>query len=659
MRAAGIQQALSPVMDVARDARWGRVHETYGEDPYLCAQMSMAFVRGLQGGDLAEGVIATGKHFLGYGWSEAGQNMASTRLGDRELYDVYAFPFEAAIREAGLASMMNSYSEIDGVPVVASSKILTDLLRDRLGFGGLVVSDYFAVAMLMTRFATAGSLQEAGAIALRAGMDMELPFVRCYGALLVDAVRQGQVEEGLVDRSVRRVLEAKARLGLLDRPVVDATRVPEVFGDARNRALSRTLADKSLTLLRNEGNLLPLDKGTRRVAVIGPHAASVTSYFPGYTFPAMLGMVRSRAARDIEQADAPQPLGAYAEDASAKTLDEVIRERYPVQSLLEAIRAAVSEGVTVGHATGCEVVSDDASGIAEAEALARDADVAILALGGQGGWMHGGTEGEGVDSADIDLPGVQQRLLEAVVSTGTPTVLVLFGGRPYAIAWAAEHVPAILAVYYPGQEGADAIAAALFGDAVPGGKLPYSIPRHAGQAPVYLGQRQGSGYRRAEDDFFRGYADMPATPLYPLGHGLSYTTWEYGDLRIGPREVEGRGQVEVACTVRNSGTVGGEEVVQLYVRDRVASVARPTQQLIGFRRIALAPGEACSLTFRVPMALLAFLDRDMRLVVEPGAIDVMVGSSSDDIRLRGEFEIVGEVAVHEGRAFASEVEVAG
>jgi len=336
------------------------------------------------------------------------------------------------------------------------------------------------------------------------------------------------------------------------------------------------------------------------------------------------------------------------------------RQHYPAVSVLTAVREVVRPGAQVRYAQGCALLGTDASLIPEAVAAARDAQVAILALGGRGAWMHAGSEGEGVDSANLDLPGVQQQLLEAVAGTGTPIVLVLFGGRPYTISWAAEHVPAILAVFYPGQEGGRAIAAALFGDTNPAGRLPYSIPRHVGQVPIYHSQRQGSGYHRSPDDFFRGYADMPATPLYPFGHGLSYTTFEYSDLEISPTQPDADGTVEVSCRVRNSGDLAGEEVVQLYLRDVLGSVVRPVQQLAGFARLRLAAGASCRVTFRVPMHLLAFLDGSMRLIVEPGATDVQVGASSEDIRLHGAFEIVGEERVLPFRTdFCSQVTITG
>jgi len=676
MRAAGVHQALSPVMDVARDARWGRVHETYGEDPYLCSAMSAAFVRGLQGSDLKEGVIATGKHFLGYGLSEAGQNMAATQIGQRELYETFARPFEAAIRDAGLASIMNSYSEIDGIPVGSSGKVLTDLLRGRMGFQGFVVSDYMTVMWLARRQGTATGPQEAGIQALTAGLDVELPNPWGYGPPLVEAVQKGLIREEVLDTAVQRVLEYKFRLGLFENPYADPGKVEPAYAEPENARLSHEMVCKSLTLLKNEDSLLPLPKELSTIAVIGPHADSVSVYFPGYTYPGVVGMFRSGAFSQREDDEGsmagvqddmgldPEAMQALVAEMApmlvVDSVDEYVKQHYPAQSVLEAVKQVVATGTEVLYAQGCQVKDELAGGIAEAVAAAEKADVAILALGGQCGWLGGGTEGEGRDTANVELPGAQRELLQAVAATGTPAVAVLFQGRPYAIPWAAEHVPAILVAYYPGQEGGAAIAGALFGDVNPGGRLPVTIPRHSGQVPIYHYHKMGSGYRRAEGDMHKEYTDMPTTPLYPFGHGLSYTTFAYSNLRLSAGQVDSRGAIEIACDVTNSGDVPGDEVVQLYLHDREATVTRPVQELAGFKRVGLEPGATCTVTFAVEMRQLGFYNREMEFVVEPGNIDVRIGSSSADIRLAGAFEITGDVVnVMGNRAFTSQVAVSG
>lgn len=671
MVAAGMRQALSPVMDVARDPRWGRVHETYGEDPYLCGAMSIAFVRGLQGKDLREGVIATGKHFLGYGFTEGGLNCATTHVGERELYECFARPFEAAIHEAGLISIMNSYSEINGIPCAASKEVLTHLLRGKMGFEGFVVSDYFAVRRLLTQFHVATDLQDAAAQALDAGLDVELPNPEAFPKL-VEAVRSGRVELALVDEAVRRTLIWKFRLGLFEQPYARVEQVPALFSDLQHRALSQELANRSLVLLKNDG-LLPLPKDLKRVALIGPHADSVRAFFCWYTFPPMLEIMRE-AARNPQWAaqftptfEDGQPLtpdaidtqamkNEMAELLAAEDIDVAIKKMYPSVSVREAIRNIVSEDTEIIYARGCDVTDPSTAGFAAAVEAARQADVAVVVLGDRS-TMIGGTTGEGQDRASLALPGVQQQLLEAVWATGTPVVLVLINGRPMAVSWAAEHVSAILEAWYPGQEGGPAIARVLWGEINPGGKLPVTIPRSEGQIPIYHYHKTGSGYQRPEEDTLTHYTDIPITPLYPFGHGLSYTHFEFSNLRLNP-QVDSRGQIEIACDVTNVGKRAGDEVVQLYLHDRHARVTRPVQELAGFKRISLTPGATCTVTFTVKMCQLGFYDHHMRFVVEPGMVDVMIGSSSSDIRLRGEFEITGEVVeVMGNRAFTSQVQV--
>ncbi|UCG84839.1 MAG: glycoside hydrolase family 3 C-terminal domain-containing protein, partial [Gemmatimonadota bacterium] len=609
-------------------------------------------------------------HFLGYGLSEAGQNMAATQIGARELYETYARPYEAAIREAGLGSIMNSYSEIDGIPVGSSPAILTDLLRGVMGFEGVVVSDYFTIQWLQDRMGTATSAEHAGAQALAAGLDVELPVPYGYGAALVQAVEGGLVSMDLVDRSVRRTLEWKFRLGLFEQPFVDEDNVLPPFVDPANKTLSQKLAAESMTLLKNEGDMLPLAKGQGTIAVIGPHAETVMTYFPGYTYPGGLAMFEAmvQAASEggpgtpgLEDMISPEAMGTMMREMmpvmEAGGVEPYVRQQYGSETVVDAVRRVAGAGATVISARGCGV-KDDASGIEEAVQVARGADVVILAVGGQGGWLGSGTEGEGGDTADIDLPAVQRQLIKAVTATGTPAAMVQFQGRPYGLTEVVDLVPAILVAYYPGQEGGGTIAGALFGDVNPGGKLPVTLPRHSGQVPIYHYHKLGSGYRRAETDMHRSYTDMPTTPLFPFGHGLSYTIFDYSDLEISPSEVDTSAAVQVSCAITNSGSVAGDEVVQLYVHDREATVTRPVQELAGFKRVSLAPGETCRVTFTVQASQLCFYDREMRLVVEPGNVDVMVGSSSDDHRLTGEFVLTGDVVEVSGeRAFLSTAEV--
>src|SRR5262245_36779281 len=628
MLAVGGRHTLAPVLDVARDPRWGRLEETFGEDPWLIAQMGIAYVRGIQGERLATGVVATGKHFVGYGASEGGMNWAPAHLGPRELRDVYVFPFEAAIREAGLASIMNAYHELDGVPCGGSKALLTDLLRGEIGFDGVVVADYFTVDTLHGYHCVATDKADAARRALEAGLDVELPALDCFGAPLRAAVEHGTVPMALIDRAVRRLLRVKLALGLFERPFVDADAAPRAFDTPPQRALARTLGTRSIVLLKNDDGVLPLRKDLRRVAVIGPSAASIRVLQGDYHYPAHLEIVFGT----IDE-HAPAPVGG-----TSSRVD--LAEHFPAMvSIVDGIRAAVSAATEVVVARGCDLTDPAEDGFPEAVRAAREADVAILCVGGKSGLVEGCTSGESVDRCTLDLPGVQQRLVEAVVATGTPSVVVLVDGRPLALPWIAAHVPAVLHAWLPGEEGGAAVADVLFGDVDPGGRLPVSMPRAVGQVPVFHGHKPSGGRSH-----WRGtYADGPTTPLFPFGHGLSYTRFGYADLTLSRTTASADDVVEVACSVTNLGDRAGEEVVQLYVRDEIGSVTRPVQELRGFTRVSLAPGETARVGFALAVRALAFHDVSLRRVVEPGTVAVMVGASSADIRLTGSFEIAGDL----------------
>jgi beta-glucosidase len=625
MRAVGAHQALAPVLDVARDPRWGRVEETFGEDPYLISRIGVAYIKGLQGEDLRRGIVATGKHFLGYGASEGGMNWAPAHIPERELLEVYATPFEAAIREARLASMMNAYHELDGVPCGASPELLETLLRDKLGFDGVTVSDYFTLLNLVVYHRIAADKAEAARLALEAGIDVELPVTDCYGDPLRDALADGRVDMALVDRSVARVLRMKFELGLFENPYVDADAAPAVFDTPEQRRLAARIARESIILLKNDGDLLPLSKDVKTLAVIGPSADSVRLLQGDYHYPTHQEM----AFGPIAEGDlAPRP-GDASIDAR--------RLFVPMVSVLEGIRRKGGRRTEVLSARGCETLGDSTARFDEAVAVARRSEVAVVVIGGRSGLVEGCTSGESIDRADLGLPGVQQALVEAVVATGTPTVVVVIDGRPLALPWIAEHVPSVLFAWLPGEEGGAAIADIVFGDAAPGGKLPVSLPRSVGQVPVYYGHKPSGGRTQWKGD----YVDLPAKPLFCFGHGLSYTTFDYSDLELSAGEVPADGAIDVSATVTNVGLRPGEEVVQLYLHDVVASLTRPVKELKGFQRVALAPGESRRLTFHFDVRQLAFYDRDMQFVVEPGEVEVFVGSSSEDVRLSGGFQITG------------------
>jgi len=625
MRSAGAHHTLAPVLDVARDFRWGRTEETFGEDPYLISRIGVAYVKGVQGDDPKNGIVATGKHFIGYGASEGGLNWAPAHIPQRELLEVFLTPFEAAIREAKLGSIMNSYAELDGIPCGANPDLFEGLLRRELGFDGVVVSDYSTIPTLRGYHRIAAEKSEAAALALEGGIDVELPTVDYYGEPLREALASGRIDISLVDRSVARVLKMKFELGLFENPYVDAETAPAAFETAEQRELAREIARKSVVLLKNEGGLLPLSRSLRRIAVIGPNADNARGQLGDYHYQSQLEITL-----------VAQQLAANIAAPPADVLRAQMEGSVAMVTVLEGIRSHAPDAELL-FAKGCDVVDGDTSGFAEAVEAAMKAEVAILVVGDKCGLTKGCTSGEFNDRADLGIPGVQQALVEAVAATGTPVVVILTNGRPYAIPWIAEHVPSILEAWISGEEGGNAIADVLFGDTTPGGKLPVSMPRSVGQMPVFY-YRKPSGGRSV---FYGDYADLPASPLFPFGHGLSYTTFEYENLQLSASEIEADGTLAVSLDMSNAGDRAGDEVVQLYLHDVVGSVTRPIKQLAGFKRLSLQAGESRHITFRVDVSQLAFYDREMRFVVEPGDVNVYIGSSSADIRLTGSFRIVG------------------
>ncbi len=625
LRAVGAHHALAPVLDVVRDARWGRVEETFGEDPFLVSRMGVAYINGLQNHDLREGIVATAKHFVGYGMSEGGMNWAPAHIPERELREIFLVPFIAAIQEANVASIMNAYHEHDGVPCGSSRELLVDLLRGELGFEGVIASDYFTLPAFINYHHIAKDAQEAAKYGLEASIDVELPTRDCYGQPLLDALAAGTIALDLVEASLRRVLTMKFQLGLFDNPYVDEGRVVEVYNTSEQIGLSRQLAEKSIVLLKNEGGILPLKSTLKSIAVIGPHADSIRLLQGDYHYPSHMEGIFN----PDHSADAPVPV--------AETRIDWTTFFPPSITVLQGIRPLVSPETQVLYAKGCEVLSEDTRGFAEAVAAAQQAEVAVVVVGDKSGLSKGSTVGESIDRASLELFGVQQQLVEAIHATGTPVVVVLMIGRPASITWIAEHIPGVMVAWLPAQEGGSAIANTLFGKVTPGGKLPISFPRAVGQVPIYYNHKPSGGRTHWQGD----YADMSAKPLFPFGFGLSYTTFEYGDLHISSPTVSADGTVKIQATVKNVGEQVGEEVVQLYLHDPIASVTRPVKELKGFQRVSLQPTEQRTLTFELPVQQLAFYDRQMNLVVEAGEIEVMIGCSSEDIRLRGSFNIVG------------------
>lgn len=595
-RARGVTHVLSPVVDLGRDPRWGRIEETYGEDPFLVSRMGVAAVRGYQGSVLPLGrdrVFATLKHFAGHGSHEGGINTAPPLIPERLLRSELLVPFEAAIK-AGAFSVMPSYNEVDGIPSHANRWLLTDVLRREWGFTGMVASDYFGVEQMQTRHHVAADKADAARQALDAGVDLELPDPFGYPEL-VTMVKDGRVSESLVDQSVARVLRAKFLAGLFEHPFADPDEAERVSNTPEHQALALETARRSLVLLKNAGSVLPLVRArVKMLAVVGPNAKGVH-------------------------------LGGYSRDPGRGV------------DLLGGITTAAGPGVKVVYAEGVRITEHEANWgadtvvladatknrdrIQEAVKVARQADVIVLAVGtNESVSREAWADNHLGDVADLSLMSNQQELVDAMLQTGKPVVVVLVNGRPLAIPAIAERVPAILETWYSGQEGGTAVGEALFGDVNPGGKLPVTFPRHTGQLPVYYNRRPTS---------FRSHLDLTREPLWPFGFGLSYTTFTLANLKVAAPAIGPGGRTSVTVDVSNTGSRAGDEVVQLYIRDVVSSVTRPTKELRGFERVTLRAGETKTVTFSIGPDDLSLIDRRMQRVVEPGRFEIMVGTSSE------------------------------
>ncbi|MGH7547880.1 MAG: glycoside hydrolase family 3 N-terminal domain-containing protein [Gemmatimonadales bacterium] len=583
--AAGLHWTFAPMVDIARDPRWGRIAEGAGEDPYLGSVMAAARVRGFQGADLRapDAVMATVKHFAAYGGAEGGRDYNTVDVSERTLREVYLPPFRAAV-EAGAGSVMTSFNEIAGIPSTANRWLLATVLRREWGFRGFVVSDWTSVEELELH-GVATSRADAGKLALEAGTDMDMQS-RIYLEELPTLVRARRIPSAVVNTAVRRVLRAKASLGLFEDPYRGASveREQAVQLTPEHRELARRLGREAIVLLKNDGSLLPLGPRVRTLAVIGPLADDQA---------ATLGSWPGRG----EATDAVTPLAGIKGRAG---------------------------NLRVLYARGSGITDTSTAGFAEAVTVARQADLALLVLG-----EAGDMSGEAASRASLALPGAQQRLLEAVHEIGTPVVLVLMSGRPLAVQWAADHVPAIVQAWFLGIETGPALADVLFGDVSPSGKLPVTIPRTVGQVPLYYNHKN-TGRPPSVDRYTSKYLDAPVTPLFAFGHGLSYTTFTYRDLRLGAPSIAPGGTLALSVTVTNAGAREGAEVVQLYVHDEVASVTRPVRSLAGFQRVSLQPGEARTVEFTLTPQELGFYGQDMKFVVEPGRFRVFVGGSSVD-----------------------------
>ena len=599
VRARGAQECLAPVLDLARDPRWGRTEETYGEDPYLVTHIGLAAIRGFQGDGATidkSHVMATAKHFAVHGQPEGGTNVSTGNYSERVVREYFLKPFEAAVKQGHVQTLMASYNEIDGIPAHSNKHLLDDILRHEWGFDGLVVSDYFGIAELQRVHHVVADNVAGAKLSLESGVDIELPFADAFPSLR-EQVQQGKVSQAMVDRAAGRVLRTKFVAGLFDDPFVDPSYAEKITNSPEHQKLALQAAHESIVLLKNQNNLLPLDRSKyKRVAVIGPNAGEL--HLGGYSNKPGRGVSIFQGIKE--------KLGSNAEVLFAEGC-----------KITESLPEWDADKVVLGDA------ALNAKRIAEAVGVAKKADVVILVLGeneqtSREAWAknHLG------DRQSLDLLGNQDELAKQILATGKPKVVLLLHGRPNSINYVAENVPAILDGWYLGQEGAAAAADVLFGDYNPGGKLPITVPRSVGQLPDYYYQKPSAK---------RGFVDGSVLPLFPFGWGLSYTTFKYSNLRLAQDAIGPEGQTAVTVDVTNSGAIRGDEVAQLYIHQAVSSVTRPVKELRGLKRVSLNPGETKTVEFTLGPDELSYLNRDMKRVVEPGTFEVMVGGNSVDL----------------------------
>lgn len=598
--AAGVRWTFAPMLDIARDPRWGRIVEGAGEDPYLGSAMARARVRGFQGGDYSapDKVVACAKHWVGYGAAEGGRDYDTTDISEGRLREIYFPPFKAAV-DAGVGTFMSAFNDLNGVPASANPFTLTKVLRGEWKFDGFVVSDYESVKELINH-GIAADEAEAARFAINAGVDMEM-VSRLYGKYAPQLLREHKLSQATIDNAVRRILRIKFRLGLFDKPYADEAREQATILSRANVETAREVAARSIVLLKNDRDVLPLAKNARSIAVIGPLAD-----------------------------DQQNMLGSWSGDG----------RKEDVITLLAGLRAKISPATKITYARGCTIASTSIDGAAEAAFLdeavriAREADVVVVAVG-----ESADMSGEAASRASLDLPGRQLDLVKAVIAIGKPTVVVLMNGRPLTINWIAENAPAILETWFAGIQAGNAIADVLFGDINPGGKLPVTFPRAVGQVPIYYGHKNTGRPPDPNNKYTSKYLDVPVKPLFPFGYGLSYTQFRLTNLRLGAQSIKSTGRVTVSVDIENVGRRTGDQVVQLYIRDVAASVTRPVKELKGFERITLKPGEKRRVQFTLAPEELGFYNRDMRFIVEPGEFKVFVGTNSFE-QLEASFRVV-------------------
>ncbi|WP_138750801.1 glycoside hydrolase family 3 N-terminal domain-containing protein [Paenibacillus sinopodophylli] len=685
LMAFGIRAVHSPLFDLGRDPRWGRIGETYGEDPYLVAQMGVAYVKGVQGNNE---LMAAAKHFVGYGNTEGGRNGGEQQIAERKLLDTYCFPFEAAIHESGVLGIMNSYGILNDQAVSTSKWLLTDILRDKLGFNGLVVADYGSISHAQARYRVAKDKKETAILALQAGMDVEQPNNTCF-QYLVEAVELGEIEEAYINLSVRRVLETKFKLGLFENPYETGDFIEEI-NNGEYGELSQEIAEKSIVLVKNEDQILPLKKNVK-IALIGPNADSKINMFGGYSSvgtasttsgdfdrseednfikTAYFAMITDYKdvlkKRGIVFEDQPSPeqkemILAGLRNSSTKsnkeytTAEEFVETYYPnCKSVKNVLEEALGKE-NILYAQGCDILTVIDGGIDEVKDAVQQADLVIAVLGGRESMTASdATAGENKDNINIDLERSQIEMMEEAFKLGKPVISIIIDGRPLASPLINEKSKALLYSWLPAQSGAQAIVNILTGVCNPSGKMPVTILKDKGQIPMYHSRLPF--YVEIND--WSEYIDHDMNkPMYPFGHGLSYTKFEYSDLSL-DATVRSDGSIKMCFKVKNNGQHQGDEIVQIYIRDSMSSIVRPVKQLVGFAKLSLEVDEMKEVICEVDMRQLAFHDLNMDQVVEPGKMELFIGASSQDIRLHGAFEIVGDKMIVERKAFSSKVVVA-
>lgn len=637
--ACGISQILAPVLDISRDSRMGRQGETYGEDPTLVAAMGTAYVKGIQevecAGRKAESVA---KHFLGFHNSQGGIHGANCDIGERLLEEVYGKPFQAAISEAGMRGVMPCYCSINGEPLSASKEMLTGLLREKMGFDGVCVSDYGAVSNVHTVQKVSENVTEAGLRCMEAGMDVEMQCCIAYNEELMRWFERGDADIAVLDQAVLRILEAKFRMGLFEHPfALEGQKLKKAFLDDQDRSVTLQSALESLVLLKNKG-ILPLKKEIKKIAVIGCHARNARCFFGGYTHLSMMEAVYAVAnsiagmkSGNVEGTSVATVPGTQIQSDETEEFDAILRHQKPdCRSLLEELRYRLPDTEII-YAYGYPIAGNDLSHIEEALEAVKQSDVVIMTLGGKHGSCSVASMGEGVDGTDINLPACQDIFIRQAAELGKPMIGIHFDGRPVSSDTADEYLDALLEAWNPSETGAEAIVKVLIGEYNPGGKLPVSVARTAGQIPVYYNHPNGSAWHQGESIGFANYVDMPHAPRYYFGYGLSYTKFAYSNLKLDKQNIDPLEEIKIEITVQNVGNMKGDEVVQLYFCDIFASITRPVKELAGFKRVTLEPEEKKVIVFTMQATQTAFLDRNKKWKVEKGEIEIQIGNSSENI----------------------------